>query len=628
MVDFRLSGETAKKEKRVMRIAKSLLIGAGLAIAVGAYADNEGAWDKVQNILMGTQDIVVLDGTEKAPLRYQGPETPDYGDWMVRHMLSDPQSFNPYTSSDRGASTVLQYVFDNLLYPEQEPPYELKGQVAKSYPSISEDKLSYTFDLRENIHFSDGQQLTASDVLFSMKVIQNPRVLAPHLRNYYSAVKNVEQQDAYQITFVCDEPYFRNDISLGFFEILPKHFYDPEGLMDEVPVASLIDGSWESGPYKERIERFAEQFNQNFNRKVMGSGPYMIEDFDRDIVTQQKVVLTRNANYWGIKGEDLPASGYVDKVVFKIINNTDAAFIELTNGNLDYHGLRPLEFKEKSWSPEFNERFLKGVEYSDGYTYIGWNNTHPIFKDKLVRQAMTHLTDRESMVENLLFGLAETVEGPISKFRPEYNHTLKPYSYDPDRALDLLDEAGWGDNDDDGTLDKMIDGELVNFTFELLINSGNQIRKDIALTLQSELADIGIECQVRELDWSIFLQRVQNKDFAAMILGWGGAVIFAPDSYQIWHSSQAEDQGSNAISFINPEADNILETYRREFDMDKRIALYQRFQEIIYDEQPYTFLWKSRVARAYSRRFAGVNWYPPGADLSEWWVDQADRVYR
>jgi len=611
-----------------MRALKSLLMVSVLVAAVAAYADSGGAWNKVQNILMGTQDIVVLDGTEKAPLRYVGTEDPQYGDWMVRHMLSDPQSFNPYTSSDQGASTVLQYIFDNLLYPEQEPPYELKGQVAKGYPAISEDKLSYTFELRENARFSDGEKLTADDVLFSMKVIQNPRVLAPHMRNYYSAVKDVVQDGAYKITFVCDEPYFRNDVSLGFFEILPRHFYDPEGLMDPVLVSSLIDGSWESGSHKERIERFAEQFNQNFNRKVLGSGPYAIKDFERDIVTQQKVVLTRNAKYWAAKGDDLPASGNVDKMVFKIINNTDAAFIELTNGNIDYHALRPLEFKEKSWSPEFNDRFLKGVEYSNGYTYIGWNNAHPIFADKRVRQAMTHLTDRQGMVENLLFGLAETVEGPISKFRPEYNHQLKPYGYDPERALDLLDEAGWDDMDEDGILDKMIGGEKVDFRFELLINSGNQIRKDIALTLQSELADIGIDCQVRELDWSIFLQRVKNKNFAAMILGWGGAVIFAPDSYQIWHSSQAEEQGSNAISFISAEVDEILETYRREFDADKRIEMYQRFQEILHEQQPYTFLWKSRVARAYSRRFTGVNWYPPGADLAEWWVDQADRVYR
>ncbi len=610
-----------------MHFARNMWVILALAVTQ-AHAAEDSAWEAVQNILMSTQDIVVLDGTKKAPLRYAGEDNQQYGDWMVQHMLADPQSLNPYTSSDAGASAVLTHIFDTLLYSENEPPYQLKGKVAKSYPLISEDKLSYTFELRDGISFSDGRPLTAEDVLFSMKVIQNPRVLAPHLRNYYSAVREVVVEEGQKVTFVCAEPYFRNDVSLGFFEILPKHFYDPEGLLDPVPIASLIDGSWETGPYKERIERLADQFNQDFNRNVMGSGPYRVDDVERDVVTQQKVVLTRNADYWGASYDDLPASGYVDKMVFKIINNTDAAFIELTNGNLDYHSLRPLEFKEKSWSDDFNERFLKGVEYSGGYTYIGWNNAHPIFADRRVRQAMTHLTDRQSMVENLLFGLAETVEGPISKFRPEYNHDLEPYGYDYERALDLLDEAGWGDADDDGILDKEIDGEMVDFRFELLINSGNQIRKDIALTLQSELADIGIDCQVRELDWSIFLQRVKSKDFAAMILGWSSGVKFAPDNYQIWHSSQAEAQGSNAISFIHAEADSLLEAYRREFDMEKRIALYKRFQEIVYEEQPYTFLWKSRVARAYSRRFAGVNWYPVGADITEWWVDQDDQVYR
>lgn len=610
-----------------MHFARNMWVILALAVTQ-AHAAEDSAWEAVQNILMSTQDIVVLDGTKKAPLRYAGEDNQQYGDWMVQHMLADPQSLNPYTSSDAGASAVLTHIFDSLLYSDNEPPYQLKGKVAKSYPLISEDKLSYTFELRDGISFSDGRPLTAEDVLFSMKVIQNPRVLAPHLRNYYSAVREVVVEEGQKVTFVCAEPYFRNDVSLGFFEILPKHFYDPEGLLDPVPIASLIDGSWETGPYKERIERFADQFNQDFNRNVMGSGPYRVDDVERDVVTQQKVVLTRNADYWGASYDDLPASGYVDKMVFKIINNTDAAFIELTNGNLDYHSLRPLEFKEKSWSDDFNERFLKGVEYSGGYTYIGWNNAHPIFADRRVRQAMTHLTDRQSMVENLLFGLAETVEGPISKFRPEYNHDLEPYGYDYERALDLLDEAGWGDADDDGILDKEIDGEIVDFRFELLINSGNQIRKDIALTLQSELADIGIDCQVRELDWSIFLQRVKSKDFAAMILGWSSGVKFAPDNYQIWHSSQAEAQGSNAISFIHAEADSLLEAYRREFDMEKRIALYKRFQEIVYEEQPYTFLWKSRVARAYSRRFAGVNWYPVGADITEWWVDQDDQVYR
>ena len=601
---------------------------AWLGVCIGGHAvAEEESWEVVQEILMSTKDIVVLDGIEKVPLRYESGKEPTYGDWMVRHMLSDPEKLNPYTSNDAGASTVLNYVFESLLEADSDPPYALRGLVAKGYPEISADKLTYTFELRDGVYFSDGKPLTAADVVFSMKVIHNPQVLAPHLRNYYAAVEAVQQVGANKVSFLCDKPYFRNDLMLGAFSILPKHFYDPEGLLDPVEVKSLVDGSWEEGPHKERIERFAEQFNQNFNRTVLGSGPYIIEDPERDLVTQQKVVLTRNENYWGRDVEGLLPPGFVDKIVFNIINNTDAAFIELTNGNLDYHALRPLEFKEKSWSEDFNRRFLKGVSYAGGYMYIGWNNKHPIFGDRQVRQAMTHLTDREGMVENIMFGLAETVEGPIHKFRPEYNHDLASYTYDTDRALDLLAEAGWEDADEDGILDKTIDGELVPFSFEILINSGNQIRKDIALTLQYELQDIGIDCQVRELDWSIFLQKVRGKDFDAMVLGWTGNVRFPPDGYQIWHSSQTVENGSNAISFINAEVDQILEDYRREFDMERRIALYRRFQEILHEEQPYTFLWKPRNAHAYSRRFSGVTWYPPGVRLQDWWVAQEAQMY-
>jgi peptide/nickel transport system substrate-binding protein len=602
-----------------------IALAAGLLLSACA---KKTPWQEVERALAETKDIIVLDRTDKASLKYTGASAPGYGDWMVRHFLSDPENFNPYTSNDSGASTVNNFLLESLLYPENTPPYALKGMLAVDYPTISEDKLSYTFKLREGIHFADGKPMTADDVLFSMKTIQNPRVLAPHLRNYYSAIKDVVQHDKRTITFVCNKRYFRNDISLGSFDILPRHFYDPDGLLDPVKIQSLIDGSWETGPHKDRVNRFAEQFNQNYNRKSLGSGPYTIADWENDVSTGQKVVLTRNEKYWGKDIENIPPPGYVDKIVFKIINNTDAAFIELTNGNLDRYALRPLEFKDKSWSPEFMDRFMKGINYSSGYTYIGWNNAHPLFKDKKVRKALTHLTNRGSLVKNLLFGLGEAVESPIHKFRPEYNHDLESYDFDPDTALKLLEEAGWKDTDADGILDKEIDGVRTPFKFEFLVNSGNQIRKDIALSVQYELQDIGISCEVRELDWTIFLERIKNKNFDACTLGWTDSLRFPPDAYQIWHSSQVEGTGSNFISFINKEVDQILEDYRQEFDMDKRIEMYRRFQEILHEEQPYTFLWKSRVATAYSRRFAGVNWYPIGQVPQEWWVDPADRLYQ
>ena len=585
-------------------------------------------WEEVQDILAATRDIIVLDGTHKAPLRTASKGESQFGDWMVQHMLSDPENLNPYTSNDAGASQVLSFVFESLLYPEDEPPYVLKGMLAEEYPTISQDKLSYSFAVRRDARFADGQPLTAADVLFSLKVVKNPQVLAPHLRNYFAAVEDVQVQGEYGITITCSEPYFLNDVMLGGLEIIPRHFYDPEGLMEEVTLRGLVDGSWKEGADSLRVSRFAQQFNQNFNRKVLGSGSYLIEDIERDVVTQQKVVLTRNSNYWGTGKADLQDPGYVDKIVFKIVNNMDAAFIDLKNGNLDVHRLQPLEFKDKSWSPEFTDHFLKGIQYSSGYVYVGWNNDHPIFGDRRVRQAMTHLIDKDDMVANLLFGLGESVEGPIHKFRPEYNNDLKPYGYDRERAVALLQEAGWEDADGDGVLDIVVDGERIPFVFVFLVNSGNQIRKDIALVVQSELHDVGIECEVRELDWSIFLDRVKNKNFDAVTLGWTGSLRFPPDNYQIWHSSQAEGNGSNFIRFINPEVDRILEEYRQEFDMEKRIALYRRYQEILYEEQPYTFLWKQRTVTAYSRRYEGVNWYPAGTDNREWWVSPANRLYQ
>ena len=607
-----------------------LLIGL-IGLTAPVAAQNE--FEKVKEILATTNDVVVIDGTEKAPTKDTRGGAPDPGDWMVEHQLSDPDKLNPYTARGSGSATIMGKILESLLEPMLDPPYHLKGMIAEDYPTISEDKLSYTFNLRKNVTFSDGTPLVASDVVFSLKAIMNPEVLSPNMKSYFGDVASVSVENDHRITFKLKKPYFKNDMTVGtYLSVIPKHFYDPDGLMDPVSLESLLDDSWSEGPHADRVKQFAEHFNNNYNRKIMGSGPYILADPENDIVTQQKVVLTRNPEYWGNSVEDLPKGpGFVDKIVYKTINNLDAAFIELTNGNLDLYGLQSLEFKEKSWTPEFMDKYLKGIRFGSGYLYIGWNNDHPIFGDKRVRKAMSHLVNRREMIDNLLFGLGEPVDGPIHPFRPEYNTNLKTYEYDPDLALDLLEEAGWGDSDDDGILDKEIYGERVKFVMEFLVNSGNQLRKDIALVFQSEAQDIGIECQVLELEWGVFLERVtKEKDFDAITLGWsgGGGVAFPPDAYTIWHTSQIDGGGFNFISYRNGEVDGILENYREEFDMAKRIEMYQRFQEILNAEQPYTFLWNQRGATAYSRRFRDANWHPTGTERNSWWVEKADRIYQ
>ncbi len=239
---------------------------------------------------------------------------------------------------------------------------------------------------------------------------------------------------------------------------------------------------------------------------------------------------------------------------------------------------------------------------------------------------MTYLTNRQQMVKTILFDLGEVVDGPIYLFRPEYDKTLLSHPYDPQKALQLLGEAGWKDTDGDGILDKMIDGQKVPFRFEIKFNSGNEIRKSIALTLQDELKKHGIDANVRQLDWTIYLDEVRHHKFDAIILGWAMSAI-EPDDYQVWHSSQADNKGSNHISYKNARVDAILEEYRRTFDPQKRIELYREFQQILNQEQPYTFLFIQKSILAVEQRFQNIKLYPAGPRSLEWWVPKAQQRY-
>jgi peptide/nickel transport system substrate-binding protein len=549
--------------------------------------------------------------------RSQPNEKPVTGDWLLTHELSDPEQLNPLTSSDASASDILGYIVETLLTLDPRS-LELKPLIAESRPAISKDKLIYTFKLRRDVRFQDGRPMTGEDVLFSIKAIKCPLVDAPFLRVYYDSVVDAELLDPYTIRFVTKEQYFLNESTLGEITVLPRHYYDPENLLKNIGVRDLLR---EPAKLPAGVKQFAEAFNKKYGRNPMGSGPYKFNGWK----TGQEVQLSRDPNYWGNgkAGIDQP---YLDRLRFRVINNPDAALIQLKSGDLDSMDLTPIQSVRGTGSDRFNKQFQKFEYYGSSYSYFGWNNDHPIFRDKRVRRAMTYFTNRRQMVKTILFGLGQVIDGPIYFLRPEYDKGLYSHPYDPKKALALLNEAGWKDTDGDGVLDKVIDGKKVPLNFEIKVNSGNDVRKSIALTLQDELKKHGVAARVRELDWTIFLDDVKNHKFDAVILGWSMPVR-EPDEYQVWHSSQAVNKGSNAISFKNSRVDKILEEYRREFNPKKRIEMYKEFQEILNDEQPYTFLFSRKAMTAVQRRFHGVEILAAGLRPLEWWVPAAQRKY-
>ena len=562
--------------------------------------------------------LLVLAVAPVAQAGQAAPSTPVTGDWLLAHILSDPEQLNPLTSNDAGASSLLGYMFESLL--QRDPrTLELRPQLAVSRPEISEDKLEYTFKLRQDAHFQDGQPLSGEDVLFSIKAIKCPLVNAPFQRVYYESIVDAQLLDPYTIRFKAREPYFLNESVLGGIDVLPRHYYDPENLLKEVTVTALAG---DYAAHETQVRKFAEHFNQSYARNPLGSGPYKFKSWS----TGQEVVLERDTNYWG-NGKEGIDQVYLDVRKFRVINNMDAALVNLKAGNLDTMGLQPLQHLRQTSGSRFEKDYEKYIYSTPSYTYIGWNNAHPIFRDMRVRQAMTYFTNRQQMVKTILFDLGQVVDGPIYRFRPEYDENLFSYPYDPQKALALLAEAGWKDTDGDGILDKEIDGQRMAFRFEIKFNSGNDTRKSVALALQDELRKHGIDASVRALDWTIFLDEVRNQQFDAIILGWAMSVN-EPDAYQVWHSSQVENKGSNMISYKNPRVDAILEEYRRTFDEAKRIELYREFQRLLNVEQPYTFLFMQKAVTAVNRRFRGVEVLASGGLRPlEWWVPKAQQKH-
>ncbi len=515
--------------------------------------------------------------SNKAQVRVE--TQPSEGDWLIYHIGAEPATLNPITATDVYESMINSGNIYETLVKRDNATLDIVPLLAESW-KVSDDKLTYTFFIRKGIKWQDGVPFTSQDVVFSYSKIMDPQVDAPHLRNYYKDIKSVEAVDELTVKFTYSRPYFLALEFCGGMPIVPKHIF-------------------EKG-----------DFNTNeAGRHPIGTGPYRFVNWN----TGREIVLQMNHDYWGKKP-------HLDRVVFRIINDPTVAFQVLKREELDLMALTPIQWSRQSDTENFSRKFDKLSYFTPNYSFIGWNTRRPYFSDKRVRIAMTHLVNRELILEKILINLGTIVTNPFYINSPEYDKTIEPYSYDPGKAKALLDQAGWVDHDGDGIRDK--DG--VRFEFEFLIPNGSETGDKISTILKEELDKVGIVMNIRNTEWAVFTMRLNERKFDAVTLGWSMGV--ESDPYQIWHSSQLE-QGSNFVGFANKEADKLIDAARIEFDRDKRIELYRKFSKIVHDEQPYTFLFCRKSTVALNKRFKGVVVYPLGLDPREWFVPPLMRKY-
>jgi peptide/nickel transport system substrate-binding protein len=513
-------------------------------------------------------------------------EIRDEGDWLVWASRIEPKTLNPIIAENdvycrwitRGNifEPLLVYDFDTL---------KLKPWLAKSY-NVSDDGLEITFQLKDNIHFSDGAPVTADDVIFTYQTITNPDIDAANIASQYVNVDRVICVDQRAVKFIMKRPYFKALQILSFWDvgILPKHIYQFNS---------------------------AAQFNKRISNPV-GSGPYAFQKWD----TGREIVLSRNENYWGDKPK-------LKKIIYKFITNPLACIQVLRSHEADIIIPEPEQFANFVKDQKFLEEFYCLSYWNPGvpFFYIGWNMDTPFFCDQRVRLAMTHIINRKLIIQHLLDGNGYVITGPFYAKGSQNDPNVEPWPFDTSKAEELLDKAGWIDSNGDGLRDK--DGTV--FRFRFMYSSDSALYSQLARFLKDEAAKVGIVVVPDPLEWSVILSRLTNRQFEAYVASWAGEII--EDPYKLFHSSQI-GTSCNYVGFRNPKADAIIEQYNRTIEDSERSQLCHQLHRILHEEQPYTFLFTRPSFRFIDRRFKNVTIHKLGVNFLEWYVPRDAQRYK
>ena len=464
------------------------------------------------------------------------------GGAYVEGVLGFSDTINPIYSArmvpsnpvDQDLSTL---VFDGLTVLDE------TGRLAPALASewdVSDDGMQYEFRLREDVLWHDGAPFTAADVAFTVQAMQDPDYQGdPSLGELWRNV-TVEQLDPHAVRFTLAEP-FPSFLQYTIIGMLPAH------LLGNVAAADLL-------------------YHDFSTRNPVGTGMFMVDE-----VTTDQVVLAASPGYWGPKP-------YVDRVEFWFYADWDGLLEDYQRGEIQ--GLHPPGLEELS---ELEE--VPGLQFysaqSAGYALVYLNlaeESLPFFQQKEVRQALLYALDRQGLVDEVLRGQGLVADSPILPITWAHDPGVRKYGYDPERAIGLLDAAGWQDSDGDLLRDK----EGVELAFTLL-TSDDPVMVRMAEEMARQWRAVGVEATIRAVSSDAAIHFVRNRNFDASLVEI--ELTADPDPYPLWHSTQAES-GQNFSGFASEEADVVMEDARRTTDPAERLELYSTFQQIFAEEVP------------------------------------------
>jgi len=553
-----------------------------------------------------------------APALAQDDGEPTGGVAITGNFGEGPATFSPIYCTGTDCSDIVGFLYLSLVAVDQttgtiQPG--LEGALAEDW-TVSEDNLTYTFNLRDRYTWSDGTPVTANDIIANWELINNEAVEHP-IAFVLETISSMEAADDYTLVVEMSSPACSALNNIGSVDPIPAHIFS------EIPVEDLatadlhLDPQVTNGPFTFGTYRSGELppllTHKDFVDGGEGDSPISLDGYIQSIYADQNVMiealLEGEVNFL----EGISPTRQDEIRELSVDNGGDLQIAEFPGTSWDYMAFNLADPTDPQPAlDEDGERIDQGI--------------HPIFGDKAVRQAIGHAVDVDSIIEGAVFGNGDRMAAQLVPASWAYDEDLAPRSFDPDLAAEMLAEAGWPMGDDgvrvcDGCLYAETVDESYNgtpFEFELVTNAGNERREAIGTVIQDQLSELGITVDFQPIEFNTLIGLAQGQEFDAFILGWRAGYPDNPDTIQLF-GAEADVPGSgfNFPSFYNEEYFELEEQANTVpgCDQEERAEIYAEMQAIMYDEMPY--VWMFSQNQMYAATDNVVN-FDPYAQAIDW----------
>jgi len=524
------------------------------------------------------------EGWETAtPTPSQNPNAPKGGKIIMGGLIEFPSTLRTIgkdANNQFRTSALNTLVYENLLTLE-DATLDIVPLLATHW-KISEDKMTFWFRLDPEARWADGHPVTADDVIATWRLMVDEGILMPYTNVLYGKFEEPVAESPYILRVTTKEENWRHFLYFAIsMQIMPAH---------------IIGGM--SGT--EYMETF--QFTV-----VPGSGPYEVRP--EDIDQPRSITLRRRPDWWGLSKPWNAGSYNFDEIEWVIIMDDRLRLEKMKAGELDAY----LVGRASWWVNEFDfDDVKRGIvqkrkiwnERVLGIAGLGMNMRKPPFDDIRVRRAMSHLYDRDKLIEKLFHGEYMKLKSYFPG-GPYENLSHVAYGYDQQKAVDLLAEAGWRERNEDGWLVNE-KGRI----FELTMSFDSPSWERIHTVLQEDLATVGIKLNLKQVTSATQFKSNMDHEFTITFQSWSG--LFWPNPNSSFHSDQADAVPSTNITGVkNEKIDELALIYDHEYDQDRRIELIRQIDSILYEEEvAYALAWYAPFVRiVFWNKFG----YPDGA---------------